>query len=135
MANAATVCNGKIMSAFSSLVSPASDFSLCTNEDAKSYTVGQTGTCLSAAIAPPKVTYGNVSICGNGFIEPGEDCDCALDGDCSGAASPFTDRCCNGTSCTFLQPSFVCSETLACCDVGTYVLLGVSDCSARTVWR
>ena len=56
------------------------------------------------------------AVCGNGLLEPGEQCDC-VNGDCTDAANP--DPCCTGgldtrTACT-LKPGRTCSALQACC--------------------
>ncbi|GBG25286.1 Zinc metalloproteinase-disintegrin-like [Hondaea fermentalgiana] len=47
-------------------------------------------------------------LCGNGVVDPGEDCDCLFN-DCTGV-----DACCNEADCTFAGSS-VCSELDPCC--------------------
>ena len=89
------------------------DWSDCTMEE---YSRGiDDYTCLSS---------GSESVCGNGIVEPGEECDC-LDNDCTTHADP----CCNGNSCR-LQGNAQCSAKDACCDVTT-----CSIASAGTVCR
>eukprot|EP00971_Amphidinium_carterae_P199508 3959565-Amphidinium_carterae.1 len=67
------------------------------------------GECLEE---PPTVVDGE-PLCGNGFVECGDDpencveqCDCGL-ADCSGV-----DHCCNGTSCLFVEADYECSDNL-----------------------
>ena len=101
-----------IMAAYAGFDVPY-DWSDCTMEE---YSRGIDGyTCLSS---------GSESVCGNGIVEPGEDCDC-LDKDCT----THDDPCCNGKSCR-LQGSAQCSAKDACCDVTT-----CSIASAGTVCR
>jgi hypothetical protein len=47
--------------------------------------------------------------CGNGFVEPGEACDCGKP-NCALSSNP----CCNGTSCQFNKFA-ECSNTDSCC--------------------
>nr|CAI5835362.1 unnamed protein product [Callosobruchus analis] len=49
-------------------------------------------------------------VCGNGFVEPGEDCDCGLPESCQ-------NTCCNATSCR-LHDNATCA-TGECCDFTT----------------
>jgi hypothetical protein len=57
----------------------------------------------------PNQLYGS-AVCGNGFTEPGEQCDCGLPSDC-------TNRCCNATECK-LFPNATCAVG-ECCDQST----------------
>ncbi|CAB4042568.1 Hypothetical predicted protein, partial [Paramuricea clavata] len=52
--------------------------------------------------------YGD-AICGNGFVEEGEQCDCGTQKECD----YFGNKCCNATSCTFL-PGAACSHGECC---------------------
>ncbi|XP_039294126.1 uncharacterized protein LOC111052645 [Nilaparvata lugens] len=54
-------------------------------------------------------------VCGNGFVEPGEQCDCGLPGHC-------TNPCCNMTSC-MLYSNASCA-TGECCDFSAYCYQG-----------
>ena len=47
-------------------------------------------------------------VCGNGFVEPGEQCDCGLPDDCK-------NPCCDASSC-MLKEDAVCA-TGQCCDL------------------
>lgn len=56
-------------------------------------------------------------VCGNGFVESGEECDCGL--------KKFCDNpCCNATSCT-LYPNATCA-TGQCCDLQTCMIKPVA---------
>lgn len=90
-----------IMAAYAGFDVPY-DWSDCTMEEYNSKIDDH--TCLSS---------GSESVCGNGIVEPGEECDC-LDNDCTTHADP----CCNGNSCR-LQGNAQCSAKDACCDVST----------------
>jgi hypothetical protein len=57
----------------------------------------------------PEDLYGS-PMCGNGFVEDGEQCDCGLPEDC-------TTPCCNATTCKMMQNA-TCA-TGACCDTNT----------------
>ncbi|XP_041368404.1 disintegrin and metalloproteinase domain-containing protein 12-like [Gigantopelta aegis] len=54
-------------------------------------------------------------VCGNGFVEVGEECDCGLPQDCHNI-------CCNSTTCK-LYPQAVCG-TGRCCDLTTCQMKG-----------
>lgn len=51
-----------------------------------------------------------LSQCGNGFLEPGEQCDCGMEGYCR-------NYCCNASTC-MLQPNATCA-TGECCNLNT----------------
>ncbi|KAI4460526.1 adam a disintegrin and metalloprotease domain [Holotrichia oblita] len=57
----------------------------------------------------PKSLFGT-SVCGNGFVEPGEQCDCGLPEHCD-------NTCCNATTC-LLNANASCA-TGECCDLNT----------------
>ena len=65
---------------------------------------------------------GAVAVCGNGVVDPGEDCDC-LGGDCAGV-----DACCDGATCAFV-PGATCSARDGCCSSCAIVAAGV-ECRA-----
>ena len=101
-----------IMAAYAGFDLPY-DWSTCTMEE-YNVKIGY-HTCLVS---------GSESVCGNGIVEPGEECDC-LNNDCS----THYDPCCDENSCT-LQGSATCSAKDACCDVSTCTIA-----SAGTVCR
>ena len=57
-------------------------------------------------------TVSNFSVCGNGIVEPGEQCDCP-DRNCT-----CYDHCCDSSTCQ-LKTNATCSETDACCNATT----------------
>lgn len=59
------------------------------------------------------------SICGNGIVEPGEDCDCG------GADGCGTNKCCNPTTCKFAQGA-VCDPANEDCCTDTCKYAGAS---------
>lgn len=63
--------------------------------------------CMLAA--PPNQGIRPKPICGNGFVEPGEECDCGQGG-CDGL-----DKCCDENTCQ-LKPNYQCSALDACCN-------------------
>ena len=55
------------------------------------------------------------AVCGNGFVETGESCDCGGK-DCSAV-----DPCCDGSTCKFADASYQCSNLLPCCSQCKFV--------------
>lgn len=53
-------------------------------------------------------------VCGNGFVEPGEQCDCGLPEHCD-------NTCCNATTC-LLNANASCA-TGECCDLNVSIIL------------
>ena len=77
----------------------------------------------------------NGSLCGNGIVENGEECDCGYSGECKDACchdasekdaskrcklkphakcSPTQGHCCNSKTCQFEQPNIVCLQSTEC---------------------
>ncbi|CAH1783545.1 unnamed protein product [Owenia fusiformis] len=94
-----------IMSATSGRLNPTlwSDCSVEYLED----TFAQ-GLDLCLTNVPEKLLDG--AVCGNGFVEPGEECDCGLKKDCD-------NPCCNATTCR-LHSNATCA-TGPCCNLKT----------------
>jgi len=101
--------SGYIMNAVMGATAP-NQFSSCSVTYINSYfssTYSENGECLENT---PTHVEGD-PICGNGFVESGEDCDCASS-DCS-----TTDACCDGSTCKFASPSYECSDAAGqCCE-------------------
>ncbi|KAM6037716.1 disintegrin and metalloproteinase domain-containing protein 15 isoform 6-T6 [Theristicus caerulescens] len=86
-------------------LTPGLSFSNCSRQDLeRSLRQGQ-GWCLSNVPEPRRLV--GTPRCGNGFLEPGEGCDCGLSVEC-------TDPCCNSSSCQ-LVPGAECATGDACC--------------------
>lgn len=83
----------------------ATEFSSCSKEYLSKMMTNRPLKCLSNA---PSEIYGT-PVCGDGFVEQGEECDCGSS-DCS-----LLDPCCDGSSC-MLKETAECSETDACCN-------------------
>ncbi|MFO0746364.1 MAG: reprolysin family propeptide-containing metallopeptidase, partial [Myxococcota bacterium] len=66
---------------------------------------------LSCLDAPPGPLWA-APRCGNGVVEPNEQCDCRTPEGCA------ADPCCDGATCRF-KPGATCSLADACCDPGT----------------
>ncbi len=81
-------------------------FSSCSATYFNNYTASGAQTCM---LTPPTTKYGDDAVCGNGFIEKDEQCDCGS-ADCS-----TRDPCCNGATCKFV-PGAQCSRVNPCCD-------------------
>lgn len=63
-------------------------------------------------------------VCGNGFLEKGEECDCGLKDFCD-------NRCCNATSCQ-LYPNATCA-TGACCNLETCQVKKIASICRNTI--
>eukprot|EP00928_Gymnodinium_smaydae_P032936 TRINITY_DN23736_c0_g5_i1.p1 TRINITY_DN23736_c0_g5~~TRINITY_DN23736_c0_g5_i1.p1 ORF type:complete len:952 (+),score=115.04 TRINITY_DN23736_c0_g5_i1:61-2916(+) len=75
-------------------------------------TYARNGECLENM---PTRVFGD-PVCGNGFVEKGEQCDCGAS-DCSG-----TDACCDGATCKFAKSTYECSDAAGpCCDQCMFV--------------
>lgn len=93
----ACVCTGDscIMAASLSWNVPRS-FSSCSGNNYEKYLLQRNPNCLldkpqyKTMVAPP--------VCGNGFMEAGEQCDC-------GTVEECTNRCCNASTCRFSEGS------------------------------
>lgn len=85
-------------------------------------------TCLNNK---PEKHFGD-SICGNGLIEDGEECDCGAP-DCSVDNNiGDTEKCCNGTSCQFVLGA-ECLDHDLCCDNCKIIpfTIGMLPCRGR----
>ncbi|NXX07828.1 ADA32 protein, partial [Larus smithsonianus] len=86
--------------------SGAKAFSNCSIEDFETFLRHGGGACL---FHPPHLTglsYRRAPVCGNGVVEPGEQCDCGA------AEACLKDKCCTKT-CRF-KPGAECSSGLCC---------------------
>ncbi|XP_036078536.1 disintegrin and metalloproteinase domain-containing protein 8 isoform X1 [Rousettus aegyptiacus] len=79
-------------------------FSQCSQVDLERFVENSRTGCLANAPDPDRLVGGPV--CGNGFVERGEQCDCGQPQDCR-------DACCNATSCR-LAAGAECAHG-ACC--------------------
>ncbi|TKS78094.1 Disintegrin and metalloproteinase domain-containing protein 28 [Collichthys lucidus] len=81
-------------------------FSSCSSNNYERYLTSRSPSCLldkpdyNSVVAPP--------VCGNGFVEKGELCDC-------GTVEECTNPCCNATTCT-LREGARCGEGECCED-------------------
>ncbi|XP_017289473.1 disintegrin and metalloproteinase domain-containing protein 28 [Kryptolebias marmoratus] len=103
--SSACACSGDscIMAAALSWNIPRS-FSSCSSSSYEHFQTGRNPSCLL-----DKPDYNDIeapSVCGNGFVERGEQCDC-------GSVKECTDPCCNATTCTLTEGS-QCSEGECC---------------------
>ena len=97
------------------------DWSSCTNAEYLAKIDSAYHTCLLAADTTA------TSVCGNGIVEAGEECDCP-DKDCT-----CYDNCCDGATCRLLSNSTwsaECSAVDGCCDETTCTIK-----AANTVCR
>lgn len=104
--SSACVCSGDscIMAAALSWNVPRT-FSSCSSNNYEKYLTSRSPSCLldkpdyNSLVAP--------SVCGNGFVEKGEQCDC-------GSVEECTNPCCNATTCA-LREGLQCADG-ECCD-------------------
>ena len=108
--------SGFIMNAVVNPSAAPTTFSTCSLQYYNTW-AQSSGSCLNNV---PTTQYG-APICGNGFVEAGEACDCGPypSGQTSNTVSPTfcqgtANPCCDASSCQFLEEA-ECSETDACC--------------------
>jgi hypothetical protein len=100
--------SGMIMNAV--LKAPTPDkFSTCSIDYQQNFFSTSHIKCLDNV---PTSTYG-APICGDGFVQEGEQCDCGDKVSCQKVGS--RDPCCNATSCSFIKGA-TCSAMNGCCD-------------------
>ncbi|XP_059194056.1 disintegrin and metalloproteinase domain-containing protein 28 [Centropristis striata] len=80
-------------------------FSSCSSNNYEKYQLSRTPSCLLDK--PDYHTLQTPAVCGNGFLEVGEQCDC-------GSLEECTNPCCNATTCSLKEGS-QCAEG-ECCD-------------------
>ncbi|XP_078588460.1 disintegrin and metalloproteinase domain-containing protein 12-like [Branchiostoma floridae x Branchiostoma japonicum] len=85
---------------------PAQQFSACSAEGLRQALERGVGPCLYNVPDPDRL-YGG-PVCGNGYVEQGEECDCGTVEECNST-------CCDPTSCTLL-PGAVCDMGECCQD-------------------
>ncbi|KAI8330144.1 Metallo-peptidase family M12-domain-containing protein [Choanephora cucurbitarum] len=111
------------------------DFSPCSISDICS-TFPSIGYCLKS---PDIRTGGSFSICGNGILEPGEECDSGLtDSECChaktcklkshAACDDYSNQCC--LNCKIAPKSTVCRPAVSECDSTEYCTGESSQCPA-----
>lgn len=128
-----TACpdSGYIMEAVGDSVA-ATQFTECSVSDITTFSqvYSRNSECLENQ---PLKVFGD-PVCGNGFREEGEDCDCGSPCNDPGWARDFlrfaaevcrapqcfgrmahSARCCDGTTCKFADPSYECSDAAAAC--------------------
>ncbi|KAL1788337.1 disintegrin and metalloproteinase domain-containing protein 8 isoform X2 [Sigmodon hispidus] len=80
-------------------------FSRCSQTDLESFVVKPQTSCLTNV--PDVNRFVGGPVCGNGFVERGEQCDCGTPQDCK-------NPCCNATTCQLVTGAECASG--ACCD-------------------
>ncbi|XP_061622719.1 disintegrin and metalloproteinase domain-containing protein 28 isoform X2 [Phyllopteryx taeniolatus] len=95
--SSACACSGDscIMAAALSWDIPRA-FSSCSSSNYERYLTDRSPGCLLDR--PDYMSLVVPSVCGNGFVEKGEQCDCGTEKEC-------TDPCCNATTCIFSEGS------------------------------
>ncbi|XP_078662325.1 disintegrin and metalloproteinase domain-containing protein 12-like [Branchiostoma floridae x Branchiostoma belcheri] len=83
---------------------PAAVFSSCSSTDLQNALLKGVGACLYNLPNPDQL-YGG-PVCGNGYLEDGEDCDCGTVDEC-------TSPCCDPSTCT-LHENATCAIGLCC---------------------
>ncbi|XP_064333427.1 A disintegrin and metallopeptidase domain 3 [Camelus dromedarius] len=86
-------------------------FSSCSVDGFKHIVSQPEFECLQNQTVPKVVPQGRVGVCGNGILEPPEQCDCGAEGHCSHI------KCCDPVNCA-LKPMATCG-TGPCCDKKT----------------
>jgi hypothetical protein len=117
--------SGFIMASVGGSSNPADTFSSCSAQNLEAWWTPNKAACLENVPSGPCVSLIDANdpfhtehawdcepLCGNGLLEPGEQCDCGSD-DCSGI-----DPCCNGATCSFVSGA-TCSSLDGCCDPST----------------
>ncbi|XP_038134472.1 zinc metalloproteinase-disintegrin-like brevilysin H2a [Cyprinodon tularosa] len=105
--SSACICSGDscIMAAALSWNIPRS-FSSCSSSNYERYLTTRSPSCLFDK--PDYMRIEAPAVCGNGFKEKGEQCDC-------GTVQECTNPCCNATTCT-LSAGSQCAEGECCAD-------------------
>ncbi|XP_010119130.1 PREDICTED: disintegrin and metalloproteinase domain-containing protein 32-like, partial [Chlamydotis macqueenii] len=86
--------------------SGAKAFSNCSIKDFEDYLKRDRGACLFDRPRLSGTAYQRAAVCGNGVVEPGEQCDCGAVQEC------LQDKCCSKT-CQF-KPGVKCASGLCC---------------------
>ena len=131
--------SAKCIMAGSSGSSNVDHFSRCSVDDLSSLFSQGGGACLDDV---PRQLFGD-PVCGNGFVEVGEECDCGGPLECS-------DPCCNATTCRlstgsqcssgpcctncrFRPKTFECRPAAIECDISEYCLGTSGNCPTNLV--
>ncbi|NXL10578.1 ADA32 protein, partial [Mesembrinibis cayennensis] len=99
----ASIC---VMSPEALRLSGAKAFSNCSIRDFETFLKHNGGACLFNRPRLTGLSYRRAAVCGNGVVEPGEQCDCGA------AEACLKDKCCTKT-CRF-KPGVKCSSGLCC---------------------
>nr|XP_010956526.2 disintegrin and metalloproteinase domain-containing protein 5-like [Camelus bactrianus] len=142
-------CSGDVCIMSSEAVHSAGvkDFSTCSLDDFK-YFASHSGLECLRNIFPEKPAYKQGTVCGNGILEAGEECDCGTLQDCTHmkCCDPRTCRkkkrelvcgsgeCCT-TRCVLKPPGTVCREPVDECDFREYCSGTRPHCGVDTYAR
>ncbi|XP_067933308.1 disintegrin and metalloproteinase domain-containing protein 12-like [Watersipora subatra] len=96
----------------------ATKWSECTKDQLSKDLERNLGDCLTNE-PEQALKLENSAICGNFFVEEGEECDCGKSSDCLSKCS--ASACCNASTC-MLFPNATCA-TGACCNLDTCSIL------------
>ncbi|XP_067857128.1 zinc metalloproteinase-disintegrin-like ohanin [Heptranchias perlo] len=101
------ICSSRscIMSPVLSSTYPT-EFSSCSHQNFQSFTLTHTASCLRNV--PSRDDIVSRPICGNGFVENGEECDCGSPAECQ-------NPCCDAQTCK-LQEGVQCADGKCCQD-------------------
>ncbi|XP_043749842.1 A disintegrin and metallopeptidase domain 3-like isoform X4 [Cervus elaphus] len=104
-------------------------FSSCSIDEFKHTTSQPKFECLQNQTVPKVVPQGRTSVCGNGILEPPEECDCGAKESCEhlkccdpltcallGNAFCGSGPCCGKKSCTLLDRGILCRKSIDPCD-------------------
>ncbi|XP_063093419.1 disintegrin and metalloproteinase domain-containing protein 23 isoform X2 [Cavia porcellus] len=107
-------------------VSHSRKFSKCSILEYRDFLQRGGGACLFNR--PTKLF--EPTECGNGYVEPGEECDCGFHVECYGlcckkcslsnGAHCSDGPCCNSTSCLFQPRGYECRDAVNGCDITEY---------------
>ncbi|XP_062522366.1 zinc metalloproteinase-disintegrin-like lachestatin-2 isoform X1 [Corticium candelabrum] len=100
------IMDGCIMRSTDKSSTLATEFSNCSRQEYEQTLQKGFGMCLFNL---PSVIFGG-PVCGNGFVEAGEGCDCGTPNECVAK----NDMCCNSTTCQLFEGAN-CSSVFSCC--------------------
>ena len=103
-----------IMSAVGTYNVGATEWTDCSRSYLSNFFATSNPTCMNDV---QSISWDGSAVCGNGFVEDGESCDCGSD-DCSSI-----DSCCDGSTCQLVDGA-ECSDSDPCCSSCSIVSAG-----------